>query len=159
MMEAASTSETLINFCQTTRRYNPEDSHLLRIWSISWASSIQSKLLQSISLIYILVLFSHLLFGLPTGLCLLVLRLKFFVYFSSYHAPPIFIIILNFIDLISGEQCKLWSFSLCIFLLPHATSPLLVYIIFPDCVPWHLQSSVAFKWRTLCACLGNVRRG
>jgi hypothetical protein len=28
MMEAASTSETLINFYQTTRRYNPEDSHL-----------------------------------------------------------------------------------------------------------------------------------
>jgi hypothetical protein len=28
MMEAASTSETLVNFCQTTMRYNPEDSHL-----------------------------------------------------------------------------------------------------------------------------------
>jgi hypothetical protein len=28
MMEAASTSETLVNFYQTTRRYNPEDSHL-----------------------------------------------------------------------------------------------------------------------------------
>jgi hypothetical protein len=28
MMEAARTSETLVNFCQTTRRYNPEDSHL-----------------------------------------------------------------------------------------------------------------------------------
>jgi hypothetical protein len=27
-MEAARTSETLINFYQTTRRYNPEDSHL-----------------------------------------------------------------------------------------------------------------------------------
>jgi hypothetical protein len=27
MMEAASTSETLVNFYQTTRRYNPEDSH------------------------------------------------------------------------------------------------------------------------------------
>jgi hypothetical protein len=29
MMEAASTSETLVNFYQTTWRYNPEDSHLL----------------------------------------------------------------------------------------------------------------------------------
>jgi hypothetical protein len=29
MMEAARTSETLLNLCQTTRRYNPEDSHLL----------------------------------------------------------------------------------------------------------------------------------
>jgi hypothetical protein len=28
MMEAARTSETLANFYQTTRRYNPEDSHL-----------------------------------------------------------------------------------------------------------------------------------
>jgi hypothetical protein len=28
MMEAASTSDTLVNFYQTTQRYNPEDSHL-----------------------------------------------------------------------------------------------------------------------------------
>jgi hypothetical protein len=28
MMEAARSSETLLNFYQTTRRYNPEDSHL-----------------------------------------------------------------------------------------------------------------------------------
>jgi hypothetical protein len=28
MMEAAVTSETLVNFYQTTRRYNSEDSHL-----------------------------------------------------------------------------------------------------------------------------------
>jgi hypothetical protein len=31
MMEAARTSETLVNFYQTTRRYNPEDSHLHRL--------------------------------------------------------------------------------------------------------------------------------
>jgi hypothetical protein len=28
MTEAARTSETMVNFYQTTRRYNPEDSHL-----------------------------------------------------------------------------------------------------------------------------------
>jgi hypothetical protein len=28
MMEAERTSETLVNFYQTTRLYNPEDSHL-----------------------------------------------------------------------------------------------------------------------------------
>jgi hypothetical protein len=28
MMEAAVTPETFVNFYQTTRRYNPEDSHL-----------------------------------------------------------------------------------------------------------------------------------
>jgi hypothetical protein len=27
MMEAARSSETLVNFYQNTRRYNPEDSH------------------------------------------------------------------------------------------------------------------------------------
>jgi hypothetical protein len=31
MMEAAGTSETSVNFYQTTRRYNPEDSHLLTV--------------------------------------------------------------------------------------------------------------------------------
>jgi hypothetical protein len=29
-MEAASVSETPVNFCQNTRRNNPEDSHLYR---------------------------------------------------------------------------------------------------------------------------------
>jgi hypothetical protein len=28
MMEATRTSETLVNFYQTTRRYSPEDNHL-----------------------------------------------------------------------------------------------------------------------------------
>jgi hypothetical protein len=31
MIEAARTSETLVNFCQTTWRYNSEDSHLSRV--------------------------------------------------------------------------------------------------------------------------------
>jgi hypothetical protein len=33
MMEAARTSETLVNFYQTTRRYNSEDSHL-QVWMV-----------------------------------------------------------------------------------------------------------------------------
>jgi hypothetical protein len=35
MMEAARTSETLANFYETTRRYNPDDSHLSLIFSFS----------------------------------------------------------------------------------------------------------------------------
>jgi hypothetical protein len=31
MMEVARTSETLVNFYQITRRYNPEDSHLRNV--------------------------------------------------------------------------------------------------------------------------------
>jgi hypothetical protein len=34
MMEAARTSETLVNFYQTTRRYNPEDSHLRTYYTV-----------------------------------------------------------------------------------------------------------------------------
>jgi hypothetical protein len=32
MMEAARTSETLVNFYQTTQCYNPEDSNLHALW-------------------------------------------------------------------------------------------------------------------------------
>jgi hypothetical protein len=37
-MEAARTSETMVNFYQTTGRYNPEDSHLSK--SDSWIGFI-----------------------------------------------------------------------------------------------------------------------
>jgi hypothetical protein len=35
MLEAARNSETLVNFYQTTRRYNPEDSHLRDIQTLA----------------------------------------------------------------------------------------------------------------------------
>jgi hypothetical protein len=35
MMEPARTTETLVTFYQTTRRYNPEDNHLLSLVYIS----------------------------------------------------------------------------------------------------------------------------
>jgi hypothetical protein len=40
MMEAARTSETLVNFYQTTWCYNPEDSHLhySLVYAIGWQS-------------------------------------------------------------------------------------------------------------------------
>jgi hypothetical protein len=40
MMEAARTSETLVNFYQTTRRYNPEDSHLRKLHSFSFENKL-----------------------------------------------------------------------------------------------------------------------
>jgi hypothetical protein len=36
IMEAASTSETSVNFYQTTRRNNPEDSHLQNMCFITY---------------------------------------------------------------------------------------------------------------------------
>jgi hypothetical protein len=39
MVEAASTSETSVNFYQTTRRNNPEDNHLNFYTDSSWTSS------------------------------------------------------------------------------------------------------------------------
>jgi hypothetical protein len=55
MMEAASTSETSVNFYQTTRRYNPEVSHLhtrLRenlTWRLHWIIMYEFGLLSAIS--------------------------------------------------------------------------------------------------------------
>jgi hypothetical protein len=43
MMEAARTSETLVNFYQTTRRYNPEDSHLRCIVVLHATKNIKEK--------------------------------------------------------------------------------------------------------------------
>jgi hypothetical protein len=39
MMEAVRTSEMLVNFYQTTRRYNPEDSHLQTLYCLSYHGS------------------------------------------------------------------------------------------------------------------------
>jgi hypothetical protein len=53
MMEAQRTSETLVNFYQTTRRYSPEDSHLRthrreNLRSYLMIGSLRTKLLYSI---------------------------------------------------------------------------------------------------------------
>jgi hypothetical protein len=39
MMEAVSTSETSVNFYETTRRNNPKDSHLQTIYHWSWCNT------------------------------------------------------------------------------------------------------------------------
>jgi hypothetical protein len=90
MMEAASTSETSVNFYQTTRRNNPEDkssysppwepkistprfitvSTRARHRSLSWARWIQSTSSYLFSLWLIPTLYSHLTLVLPNGLLL-----------------------------------------------------------------------------------------
>jgi hypothetical protein len=45
MMEAARTSETLVNFYQTTRRYTPDDRHLQQFTVLNEAVE-QAKYLQ-----------------------------------------------------------------------------------------------------------------
>jgi hypothetical protein len=45
MMEAARTSETLVNFYQTTWRYNPEDSHLLSKLQMQILNRLKLKLI------------------------------------------------------------------------------------------------------------------
>jgi hypothetical protein len=47
MVEAASTSETLVNVCQTTQCYNPEDTNLYR-----YGKSLEKDELLHIGLIY-----------------------------------------------------------------------------------------------------------
>jgi hypothetical protein len=44
MMEAAKTCETLVNFYQTTRHYNPEDSHLPSYFCFSVSNILLSPL-------------------------------------------------------------------------------------------------------------------
>jgi hypothetical protein len=45
-MKAASTSETSVNFYQTTRRNNPEDSHL-NIVTAGFCRSLENKFLKN----------------------------------------------------------------------------------------------------------------
>jgi hypothetical protein len=49
IMEAVSTSETSVNFYQTIRRNNPEDSHLDRVQLVYWMLFMVSKFRNSVS--------------------------------------------------------------------------------------------------------------
>jgi hypothetical protein len=81
-------------------------------WSLSWARSTQSITRHPVSLKSILLLSTHLRLGLPSHL-----------FPSGFPTCPAHLILLNLIILIiSGEECKLWSSSLCSFLLFHPSS-------------------------------------
>jgi hypothetical protein len=87
--------------------------------SLSWATSIQSVPLRSISLWSILILSSYLLLGLPSGLLLYGFPTKTLYAFSvtSMHATcPVHLILLDLIILIlHGEHYKLWISLICSF--------------------------------------------
>jgi hypothetical protein len=53
MMEAARTSETLVNFYQTTRRYNPEDSHLRNFTCFSIPLILKKEACKPLGLSYV----------------------------------------------------------------------------------------------------------
>jgi hypothetical protein len=54
MIEAARTSETSVNFYQTTRRYNPEESHLRFVTCLSHKNTFEINLCTSLRYICIL---------------------------------------------------------------------------------------------------------
>jgi hypothetical protein len=66
MMEAAKTSETLVNFYQTTRRYNPEDSPLRTHRRENLKSYLKIKCTRDILLLFrqlVGLLFGHICFA------------------------------------------------------------------------------------------------
>jgi carbohydrate-binding DOMON domain-containing protein len=48
-MESVSTSETSVNFYQTTQRYNPEDSHLRIIYQLTCSFAVWTLILRAIN--------------------------------------------------------------------------------------------------------------
>jgi hypothetical protein len=119
---------------------------------ISRARPVQSVVPHAISLRSVLLLFFYLSLDLPNGLfpseCPINILYAFF--FSTIHITfYVHLIILDLITLITlGEECKLWSSSLCSFVQPAVASSLVGPIV--------LHSVVFSNTTNLCSSL-NVR--
>jgi hypothetical protein len=96
------------------------------LWSLSWAISLQSAPSHPTSLISILISSTHLRLGLPngpfySGFPINILHAFLFSPHLCYMPRPSHLSWL-IILIILGEEYKLWSSSLCIFLLHPFTS-------------------------------------
>jgi hypothetical protein len=73
MMEEASTSESSVNFYQTTRRNNPEDSHL----HTRRRENLKSHLVHFLLCIVVLLLFPNSVLGFESMVCLLCVQQRY----------------------------------------------------------------------------------
>lgn len=134
----------------------PKCSTLLFTWawhrSLSCCTWSRSKPLYYISLIYIIILSSHLLLSLPNGifpsrfpttvLCIFLIPLTCATY-------PAHNILLNFITLISDEDNKLWSSSPCNFIVSPLTPFVLGVNILLTTMPSNVYILVLIQMATL----------
>ena len=131
--------------------------------SLSWATAIQSMPPQPTSWRSILILSSHLLLGLSSGLFPSSLPTK--TLYKLLHSPiratcPVYLIFLHFITrTISGEKYTSLSFLLCSFLHSLVTSSLLSSNIFLSTIlsntlslrsPLNVRNQVSHPCKTTC---------
>jgi hypothetical protein len=117
-----------------------------------WARSIHSIPPHPISLRSILILFTHLCLGLPSGLFPFGFptNILYALLFALSHATcPTQLILLDLIMLyILGEKYEFWSSPLCSFLQPSVTSSLFSpHIFLSTCVP-PLKTETKFHTHT-----------
>jgi hypothetical protein len=120
MMEAARTSETLVNFHQTTRRYNTEDSHLCAFFLCS-LFFVLTHLFMSVTCSFFVVI--------QPSVCLslsLSITTNFFTTYDRCDSHPIWRFLLT---MISQEWFLLENSSFYIFVLFWAFLPIPVVII------------------------------
>jgi hypothetical protein len=129
MMKAARTSETLVNFYQTARRYNPEDSHL--------------PILRCFSFIF----YSFFFFA-ALGHRLVCLVVKSKVHYRVHKSPPLVPILIHMNPI---HTLTLYLFKISLIIYPHiytwasyVTSSLQIFLL-QICVHFSFSSCVLYS--------------